>query len=142
MQEFLAHLISLVTHFLRSFFEARSSEALAESLSLEVKALQAELHHTQRVLSGYSTVLQRCEVRGNTQVRVHTLLVLVIGLLMIFWLGNLVSKQFVRPVSRPITFGDIGGSSDSDTPAEQVAPITVKSTGPVRPSQLAGKGRK
>ena len=142
MQEFLVHSIWLVTHFLRSFFEARSSEALADSLSLEVKALQAELHHTQRVLSGYSTVLERCEVRGNTQVWVHTLLVLVIGLLVIFWLGNLVSRQFVRPVSRPITFGDTGDSSDSDTPAEQVAPIGVKPSGPVRPSQLAGKGRK
>ena len=87
-----------------SFFEARSSEALAESLSLEVRALQAELHHTQRVLSGYSTVLERCEVRGNTQVWVHTLLVLVIGFLVIFWLGNLASKQFGRPVqSRLVT---------------------------------------
>ncbi len=144
MQELLVHSIWLVTHFLRSFFEARSTEALADSLSLEVRALQAELHHTQRVLSGYSTVLERCEVRGNTQVWVHTLLVLVIGILVIFWFGNLAAKQFKQPAPRPIAFGDTGGSSDSEGPTEQPATIPVKSltTGPIRPSQLAGKGRK
>lgn len=141
MREQVAHGAWILTHILRSAWEQRRDWDLATALAGEVRQLQAELHHTQQILSGYSSVLSTCERRNSSQARVNETFIafFVLLLVAIGWLwcqrkGQ--PKVFVRPIT-----GDTGGSSDSDSGADPRLKHKVVASGPVRPSHL-GKGRK
>ncbi len=139
MREHVLHFAWGISHVLRSAVEGSSTNNLVHQLSVEVQTLQAELHRTQRVLSGYSNILEACErgSRGQSWVNGTFLLVFVI-------LGSILVCSWFRPRPKPtslavLSLGDTGGSSDSDQPE---LPVVKKGgSGPVRPSSL-GKGPK
>jgi uncharacterized membrane protein affecting hemolysin expression len=142
MREQVAHVAWLITHLIRSAWDEHRDRSLASSLASEVRLLQAELHHTQQILSGYSSVVSTCERRNSWQARVNeTFIILFIFLLLAlgwFWVQKRLTK---RPTVLTIT-GDTGGPSDSDSgPEVKKVSRPTSATGPTRPSQL-GKGRR
>ena len=144
----MVHLVWLTTHALRSVFERDPAAGLLESLSSEVKVLQAELHRAHRLIEGYNLAFEKEERASRFQIRG-----LEIFTLIIFFLTLLLWKAWVCPrrgnTERPVIeiSGDAGGSSDSDSPVEgvrpsvQSAPVRLRTVGPVRPSQFC-KGSK
>ena len=137
MRDQLAHAFWILSHIARSAFEDHRDRNLGQALAAEVKVLQAELHHTQRLLAGYSEVVSTCEKRNSSQSRINdsliVLLVLLLGLLLWFW----IQKRFVRQPVRTTVVADTGGSSESESGTD-VPKFSVPQlrSGPVRPSQL------
>ena len=142
----MVHVIWLTTHVLRTVFERDPSTGLLESLSSEVKVLQAELHRAHRLIEGYNLAFEREERASRFQIRGLELFTLII-----FFLTLLLWKAWVCPrravAEKPVLAlsGGTGGSSDSDSPEESVrlpsqsAVARPRTSGPIRPSQL-GKG--
>lgn len=134
----MLHLVWGFSHVLRSAVEGSASNSLVQQLSVEVQTLQAELHRTQRVLAGYSNILEACErgSRGQSWVNGTFLVIFVtLGLILVCsWYRPRPKQSSVAVLS----LGDTGGSSDSDQPD---VPAIKKGSGPVRPSSL-GKGSK
>ena len=140
MQERFVHLLWVSSHILRSVFVDSSNNRLAETLQLEVRALQAELHHTQRVLAGYSEILARCSENKPDSHRGQILFLVFttcLGLIVIWWIKS-TDRTVIRHSVKGA--GDTAGSSDSDLDQLPVHPVAVRSLVPVRPSSL-GRGR-
>ena len=143
MRDQVIHAVWFLSHLLRSAFSENQDRALGVQLANEVKILQDELHHTERVLSGYSSVITACESKSAAQVRLNESFIFVLILLCALLAYNWLKPRFrvVAPIQT--VCGDTGGSSDSDTgslpPKRPLRELSL--SGPVRPSQL-GKGRK
>ena len=130
------HLAWISSHFLRTFLEERRLKELSERLTNEVAILQAEIHRTSRILSGYSELADRCETSQGTRLQgnlVFLVVVVVLGLLLV---GSWIRSSRPTP-TEVLAVRDTGGSSDSDEPLPAPKPVV-----PLRPSQLGGKGKK
>ena len=141
MQERFVRLLWFSSHFIRSVFLDTSNNRLAETLQLEVRALQAELHHTQRVLAGYSEILVRCQENKTNSHWGQSLFLFFTSclcLIVIWWI-----RSTPRVLNQPAVQGAVetGGSSDSDLDQLPALPATVKSLVPARPSSF-GKGKR
>lgn len=144
MRDQAVHALWILSHLLRTAWVERQDQSLAHQLAEEVRILQAELHHTQQVLSGYSAVVSACESRSRNQARTQEAFLFGVIVVVLWGLFVLFRKSgsSVKNTQQAITLGDTGGSSDSDTGSEVLSvPVKPVSTGPVRPSQL-GKGKR
>ena len=139
MREQIVHSVWIISHFIRTALESRASESLAFSLAEEVRVLQAELHRTQRVLSGYSAIVTSLENKQKYHASGNLFFFLVVVVLGAVWLW--LKCRATPPRGLPLTLSDTGGSSDSDNPPVTDLVVSRRSGGPLRPSQL-GKGRK
>ena len=70
MRDQVTHAVWIVSHILRTAWVENQDRVFGVQLANEVKTLQAELHHTQRVLSGYSSVVTACENKSLFLARV------------------------------------------------------------------------
>lgn len=142
MRDQVIHAVWIVSHILRTAWVESQERSLGAALASEVKALQAELHHTQRVLSGYSSVVTACESKSSFQARVNESFIFLVLLLVALLAFNWLRGSFKSTVP-PIPICGSGGSSDSDTDSAvyKRSPGPGVPKGPLRPSQL-GKGRK
>lgn len=140
MQERSIHCVWFISHILRTLVGDQAYSRLADTLQLEVRALQAELHHTQRVLSGYSDILARCQAdrpdshRGQFLFFSFSLLVVIVFIFSI--------KRYQVATGTPTVggIGDNGGSSDSELDQHPIPPVLTRSLVPTRPSSL-GRGK-
>ena len=145
MREHLVHFAWGASHLIRGALDSRGAETLALQLAEEVRVLQAELDRTQRVISGYGSVLERCEKKqgyqtwGN-QILLCLICVLVI-LLVLTWYKPFQRQKPAQQLALTQSSGGTRGSSDSDS-QDQPPPIMIKKagTGPLRPSQLGSDG--
>ena len=87
MRDFVVHLVWLTTHFLCSVFERDPAAGLLESLSSEVKVLQAELHRAHSLIKGYNLAFEREERASRFQIRGLELFTLIIFFLTLESLG-------------------------------------------------------
>ena len=137
MRDLLVHLSWLATHFVRTWWGDQQARALLDSLASEVEVLQAELHRTHRILSGYGTLIDRCDRQhwlvafGNFWF-FGVLLILVV-LLFATWCR--------RKSTRQITLGETGGSSESSDSGPTSPALTHQKQGLCRPSTF-GRGKR
>ena len=130
MREHLVHLAWGVSHLIRGALDSRGAETLALQLAEEVRVLQAELDRTQRVISGYGSVLEHCEKKQGYQTWGNQILLCLICVLVI-----LLVLTWYKPLQRSPqqlaliqSSGGTGGSSDSDS-QDQPPQITSKKAG-------------
>ena len=139
MREQIIHSAWIISHLIRTALESRASEAVALTLAEEVRVLQAELHRTQQVLSGYSAIVSSLETKHKYHATGNFLFFVCVVLLGALWLFL---RRRVKPQKViPLNLSDTGGSSDSDEPPVTELVVSRKAGGPLRPS-LLGKGRK
>ena len=137
MRDLAIHVCWIGSHLIRTLFDQNHHQQLYDSLSTEVKVLQAELHRAHRLIEGYNSLLVRDEPGAfgiwNTFQFILAFLILLIGIGVYFW----VRKSLPTPQPRvTLSLGDTAGSSsDSDTPVDP-KPVEVRTAGPVRPSSL------
>ena len=137
IREVAIHVSWLVTHFARTLLAEQQAQSWLAGLTTEIEVLQAELHRTQRIMSGYGALLERCE-RGHRfqafgNLCFTIILVALTALLFASWCR-------CRRVERPpqLTSGD---STSSDEPGPLVQTGATPQPGPRRPSTFS-KGKR
>ena len=140
MQERLVHFVWFASHILRSLTSDWTQSHLTETLQLEVRAFQAELHHTQRILAGYSEVLARAQDQRPSTIWGQLLFfsfTSLLGLTVIWWL---IKTQRGPVQTSLVSIGDTVEASDSESDTALAPVQPARAAVPTRPSSL-GRGR-
>lgn len=141
MRDLAVHLCWLGSHCARSFLESSHTQQLYETLAVEVRELQAELHRAHRLIEGYNSLLSRDDSKIRLQLLgTQVFTVILLGLTACLWYLWVLRRPRIVQGPGILPLGDTrGSSSDSDLPEPK--PFEARSAGPVRPSSL-GKGKR
>lgn len=104
------------------------------SSEVEIEILQAELRRTHRIVSGYGSLLERCEASQRRQIVGNTIFCAIL-----FVLSSLSFFCQLVPLSITTAIAEVGAghSSDSDNPGSKSQALPFKVAGPQRPWTLS-----
>ena len=149
MRDFVVHFAWLATHALRTVLERDPTTSILDSLTSEVKILQAELHRAHRLIEGYNLAFEREERAGRFQIRgIELFTVIIIVLTSLLWKAWYCPRRSVGSSHTLAVENNLSSESESETIEEvnrvssrKGPPSQSRAAGPTRPSQL-GKGAK